>query len=211
MHPKTWLAALAIALSLTGTLVTSRTAADSPGKPASHLKHPAGTGAIMGQLRTLFKQWDLDGDGYLDKEELAKAFGYTKPFDYKRPSKDSDKDADKAKDADKDKDKPASKPSYSARPDYQFLVQLDKDNDEKISYDEYLNWARTYAVQLKKVSALQAKITKAEARLEQQLSQKARRQAQSNLNRLRRQIAKMNGQAAGFDRYLRKVMKGAGP
>jgi hypothetical protein len=60
--------------------------------PAGRIELQAATptvtlGAIRSQLGQLFASWDLNGDGFLDKEELAKAFRgpSAKPFDYKKP------------------------------------------------------------------------------------------------------------------------------
>ena len=60
-------------------------------------KDPPGTGPYMTQLRGLFASWDLDKDGYLDKDELAKAFRgpNAKSYDYKAPAKDLDTSVDR--------------------------------------------------------------------------------------------------------------------
>jgi hypothetical protein len=59
-------------------------------------RDPAGTGPIMTQLRGLFFSWDLDKDGYLDKNEMAKAFRgpSAKAYDYQAASK-GESDVDK--------------------------------------------------------------------------------------------------------------------
>src|ERR1019366_7885224 len=86
---------------------------------------PAGTGTYMSKLRQLFEKWDVNGDDYLDKEELAKAFrgADAKPYDFKK-SKDSDKDAVKEEPTDAPKDAkdatPAKKPDSKKYPDYSF-------------------------------------------------------------------------------------------
>jgi hypothetical protein len=164
MRRGSWLGLLA-AIGLIPCLVTAAS--------ADPKKDPPGTSAIMAQLRAVFAAWDLNGDGYLDKEELAKAFrgSDAKPYDYVPPKK-SDGDADKTKDDDKPKDgdsKGASssttKPDYSKYPDYNFLVALDGDNDERISKDEFESWARDYAVSLKQQIDALARITAIEQKL----------------------------------------------
>src|SRR5262249_46784364 len=164
-----------------------------------------GTALIMGQLRAVFAAWDLDKDGYLDKEELAKAFRgpNAKPYDYKAPSKDDDKD----KDADKDSKKDAKKPDYSAYPDYQFLVQLDVDGDEKISRDEFENWARDYAVQLKKIADTQVLVAQAEAKLLGNLSKQERKQVMAELKRQKAALAKLTKAVKSYDKQLQKAMQ----
>jgi hypothetical protein len=102
---------------------------------------PPGTIVILGQLRTWFAAWDANKDGFLTKDELAKAFRgpYAKPFDAKIKGK-ADKNAENSRST--------SRPYYENYPDYQFLVQLDKNGDEKISREEFETWARDYAVYL---------------------------------------------------------------
>jgi Ca2+-binding EF-hand superfamily protein len=132
---------------------------DSTGKEPAD---PPGTSVYMGQLRALFDTWDLNSDGYLDKEELAKAFRGPKALPYDAvPDTKTDKD----KDADKDTSSKTTKPDYSQFPDYNFLVQLDQDGDGQISRKEFLGWARDYAVQLKQQADQQAKLLAAEQKL----------------------------------------------
>jgi hypothetical protein len=208
-------------------LVTAAPATDTK-------KDPPGTAVIMGQLRATFAAWDLNGDGYLDKAELAKAFrgADAKPYDYKpekkadKPKDGDKKDDDKAKDADKKDDKPkddapskdasssTTKPDYSKYPDYNFLVALDSDNDEKISKDEFESWARTYAVSLKQqLDALQ-RITAAEAKLaalqiatNKKEVAKEIRTVEAELKKERQAYAKMTKEAKNFEKQLQQAMK----
>src|SRR5262249_2909978 len=127
------------AVAVVALLAALASAADNKGGLASK-PDPPGTGAYMDQLRAWFKLYDTNGDGSLDKAELARAFRgvNAKPFDYKKDDKkDDSKSASSGTDKSTDK-----KPDYSAYPDWQFLAGVDKDNDEQVSYEEFLAWAR---------------------------------------------------------------------
>jgi hypothetical protein len=209
MRCMSWLRALAVA-GLLMLMATSVPAADTK------KKDPKGTGPIMAQLRATFAAWDLNSDGYLDKEELAKAFrgSDAKPYDYKSDkAKDGDKkDDEKAKDnaSDKGTSSSTSKPDYSKYPDYLFLVQLDKNGDEKISKDEFESWARDYAVQLKKQLDVLQRIEKAEAKLansEAKLGAKEKRAVKAELKKDREVLNKMNSEAKAFEKQLQQAMK----
>ncbi len=212
MRRSSWLGLLA-ATGLIPCLVTAA--------PADPKKDPPGTSAIMGQLRATFAAWDLDGDGYLDKSELAKAFRGpdAKPYDYK-PEKKSDKDADK-KDDDKPKDGDTSKgasssttkPDYTKYPDYNFLVALDSDNDERISKDEFDSWARDYAVSLKQQIDAAARIAAAEQKLAALQNATSKKEAAKEIKAIERDLKKdqaaykkMVSNAKSFDKQLQQAM-----
>ena len=212
MRVTSWLLASAVA----GLLALPAPAADTK-------KDPPGTSLIMGQLRATFAAWDLNGDGYLDKAELAKAFrgADAKPYDYK-PEKKSDKDQpkdgdkktdDKPKDGDKKDDSSkggTTKPDYSKYPDYNFLVALDSDNDEKISKDEFESWARDYAVALKQqLDALQriAAFEQKLAALQNTAGKKEIQAIQQELKKEQAAYKKMTQNAKSFEKHLQQVMK----
>ncbi len=175
---------------------------------------PSGTTIYMGQLRLLFDSWDRNKDDYLDKQELAWAFvgPRAKPYDYKRPpKKDAKADPKSEKETAPDKgpkEKKARKPDYSRQPDYVFLKQLDQDGDGKISRDEYLAWAREFAIQLRDQDKLQKKL----AALQQKLA-KARpgtKSYQRVLTQVRAQqdaIRQANAAARAYDAAVRKQLK----
>jgi Ca2+-binding EF-hand superfamily protein len=188
-------------LGLTALICATPVFADDPPKA-----DPPGTGAYMTQLRAWFKAADLDNDGYLDKAELAKVFrgSDAKPFDFKKGDDAKDKDASRGA------NETGDKPDYSKFPDYLFLTQLDKDKDDKVSKDEFENWARDYAVQLKhldeqikKVLAAEQRLARADAKKEAEALQRELKAEQAALNKLN------NGQRA-FEKTLQQSMKGGG-
>jgi EF-hand domain pair len=124
---------LGMRLGLAGLILaaTGLQAGDKSGKEG---KDPAGTTLIMGQLRELFARWDTNNDGFLDRAELARAFrgSGAKPA----PSGPGS----------------VTRSSLSHYPDLEFLVQLDQNNDGRISRAEFIDWARGFAQEYKKTN-----------------------------------------------------------
>jgi hypothetical protein len=207
-------------------------AQDSTDKKKKEPPDPPRTSVYMNQLRLLFDTWDTDKDGYLDKKELAVAFygPGTKPFDAAAQAKkdkaekdkseskkdeESDKDktekdkstSDKDKDKPKDKEKDKKAPDYSKRADYVFLTQLDVDKDDQISREEFMNWARDYAVQLRD----QADALKELKKLQDQLAKlgknaKNRSSVESKLKKQQQEINKLQSQMVKYA-ALQKMLK----
>ena len=105
---------LSLAIGLLLVVVAWASADDK--KARSTRPDPAGLTLQMGRFRSLFAEWDLNNDGYLDKAELAKAFRGANAKAY-APSPGSS----------------AAHKSIAAKyPDHEFLIELDQDHDGKV-------------------------------------------------------------------------------
>jgi hypothetical protein len=84
---------------------------------------------------------------------------------------------------------------------------LDKDNDEKISKDEFESWARDYAVELKKQDDQLKKVEKLEQRLANASTKKEIQQAERELKSERDALNKLNKDAKAYEKALQNAMK----
>jgi hypothetical protein len=183
----------------------------------------------LNKLKGTFTSLDLNGDGFLDKEELAKAFRGpdAKPFDFKKapvekPAKIKTECVVLASlpvpalasgmviaevwqgqmPAANLDNKSASKPDYSKYPDYLFLQQYDTNQDEKISKKEFDVWARDYAQQWKNYDDAQKRLAKAQAQYNKATTAKARQQAQASLKSIQQEVAKINREMQRFQKLM---------
>ena len=204
MRSRTWLPAECLAAGLALLLGAAVVADDGKDKGKKRPKDPKGTSLYMGQLRALFDAWDRNKDDYLDKEELAVAFrgAGARPYDYKKESSE--------KDGDSEKDKETKKaPAYSRYPDYNFLVQLDVNKDEKISRDEFMAWARDYAVQLKRQADEQKKLQDLQRRLARaRPTSRTYGRLQAQLRRQRAAVQRMEREMRAFEKAVNRALKG---
>jgi hypothetical protein len=172
------------------------TAADKDKGSSSLAKKadPSGTGPLMGQLRALFTTWDVNKDGFLDKPELAWGFRGedAKPYEPKAtPGKD-----------------PKSLKDFAEFPDYQFLLTVDQNGDGKVNRDEFINWAREYAVLQKNIATAEKKVAKVEAKLTS-ATLSTRLQAQADLKPEREALAKLRAQLPPFEKALQRKLNPA--
>jgi Ca2+-binding EF-hand superfamily protein len=235
MQESTWKFPGRLAIGLLFCLAVSPLMADdsTPTPPVNDPPDPPGTTVYMAQLRMLWSVWDVNKDGYLDKQELATAFrgAGAKPYDY-------DPKADKAKatptttdkPADAPADKPADKPDdstgltkqgasssssssttpkadYSQYPDYVFLTQLDTDGDSQISRSEFMTWARGYATQLKAQADTLQKIAQLQAQLANpKLTAAEIKKLQAELQKAQAASNKHGSQVKSFESSLTQAM-----
>ena len=193
------------------TLATACVAlAEASSESTAHKKgkNSQSTQKYVDLLSKLFDKWDLNSDDYLDKEELAKAFRgpNAKPYDYKKDYPDNDAATDTSKDDSKDSTT-TKKPNYTNYPDYTFLMNLDTDGDGQISRDEFMDWAKGYAVQLKDQAAQQKKVAALETRLQSASGKEARsieRQLRREQAKIDRMISQMNSAETAMGEHLRR-------
>jgi hypothetical protein len=224
MTRKCWILAACLIASLTGPV------------PAQDKPDPPGTTVFLSRYRAWFKLVDANNDGYLDKEELAKAFRgpNAKPYDYVPPPKEAKDKGEKDKDAkdkdEKDKDqkdkddkdknekdkgekdkgtdtsKPEPTKDYSRYPDYQFLIQLDKDNDSQVSRAEFESWATDLAVQVKNQIEAQQRLLQAQLALQMpNLKAADRRKYQNQLNKEQQQLMKLQHQIQKLEKNFNQA------
>ncbi len=158
---------------------------------------PPGTGPIMNTLRSWFDQHDLNSDGFLDKQELAKAFRGpdAKPFDAGDAPKDPPKDPPPSESTSKNTPGDTTKPTtskYAKYIDYQYLTLVDTNQDGQVSRDEFNTWARGYAVQVKQLEELNAKLVKMQQQLARQANAELQREARALQEQQRRMMAQQH-------------------
>ncbi len=130
-------------------------------------EHTGVTGLIQSQLRAWFAGNDSNKDDFLDKDELAHAIRgqLARAYDYVPPGQ---------------KPRQFSSRDFRRYPDYALLSRLDRDNDGKISRDEFERWSYDYSDYLKKVMDEQQRIKQAQDRLmERNLSEAMRLQREA--------------------------------
>jgi hypothetical protein len=157
-----WFVRLILGFGLLALLGTTSDAADAPKKKAAD---PAGTEALMAEFRAWFKEHANKDDNTIGKLEAAKAFGYSRPYDAgpvvtapgtKPKEEETPASSSDGKTGD-NVGKKTDNSAYKNRPDYQFIAKLDKNNDEKVSQDEFEAWAHDYVVKFLKDEEAAAK------------------------------------------------------
>jgi hypothetical protein len=167
--------------------------------PGAEKPDPPGTGALMGQLRVLFKTWDVNKDGHLDKDELARAFRGA-------DARASDYLIDLKALKEKKNSKRARETFFKDYPDYHFLLEVDLDGDDKISRDEFMIWARDYAVDLKKQLETEQRVLQAEARMEVALADKELKLLQEEMKLDKEALKKWEKEMKAYEQLLKQLL-----
>lgn len=216
MFERIWLLGRGFACALTLLLCVLVGAQDTSesktkGKKEKEPADPPRTTLYMNQLRAAFAAWDRNKDDHVDKGELAIAFygAGAKPFDDKetkgkKTDKDEGKPASKKDETGSEKDRPGKTADYSKRADYQFLVQVDRDRDDRISRDEFMEWAREYAMQVRDQAEAQQKA----AQLQKQLSNpkaKNKKSLETQLKKQQQQLNKLQGQLKRYQQVQKSL------
>jgi hypothetical protein len=152
------------------------------------------------QLSARFTAWDTDGNGTLDKQELAVAFRGpdAKPFDYQPPTPHevgrtlyaglvglppyillANQTVAGVLELQTPKDTGSTAVNYNLFPDYQFLVLAGTKGQTSLSRQEFDRWARTYAQSLADQAYAMRMYQKAVQKLNKAKGQKAKLAAQT--------------------------------
>lgn len=118
-------------------------------------------------VRTYFEQKDKNKDGFLDRDELAKAFRGPKAKPVGDPPMKGLGKSDDENSEDKDSEKPApSKPSAKGKtakpkptmPEDEFLKTWDADGDIKIGLSEFERWGEVFEKEMKEMQNYQQQL-----------------------------------------------------
>ena len=162
-------------------------------KPPPRKDHTGQTGLIQSQLRGLFAASDTNKDGFLDKDELARAIRNpkAKAYDFTPEGKPA---------------RPFGPRDFDKYPDFAFLCRVDRDNDGKISRDEFEAWAYDYAEFLKKDKDNRDRIMQAQLRLQEQgISQAMRLQREGAVANLWAAYNNQRSAQSAFNRDVGQV------
>lgn len=146
---------LAALVLLLGTTVLPA----APQKPAAKPAAPKHDPVVEAQLRASFGRVDLNRDGSLDEDELARAFRGVNAKPPARPETKYD-----------EKGNPISSGEVDLKkyPDQVYLLALDKNGDNRISWAEFEEYGEAYYAQIANAQkqnqqAMQAAYTQARA------------------------------------------------
>jgi Ca2+-binding EF-hand superfamily protein len=186
-------------LSCRGPLALGLVALLAASAPGAEKPDPPGTGALMGQLRVLFRTWDLNKDGQLDKDELARAFRGA-------DARASDYLLDLKALKEKKNSKRARQTFFTNYPDYHFLLEVDQDGDDKISRGEFMIWARDYVVDLKKQLETEQRVLQAEAKMEQGLADKELKLLQEELKLDKEALKTWEKEMKAYEQLMKQLL-----
>jgi len=127
---------------------------------------------VEAQLHALFNKWDLDRDGFLDKEELAKHFRGPKA---KPPEGDLYDD--------KGNLTPLFYQAKTKYPDLIFLWSLDKDMDGRINWSEFEQNGQAYEAALKQQFKNRQQLVLSQQRALQSMHSRAYRNVRNSQHR----------------------------
>jgi hypothetical protein len=159
---------------------------------------------IEDNLHVWWKKWSKKGDddkNFMGPEEAAKAFGYTLAYNSARLSTPSASAAvSTSTSSDSEANKPLKTPVSDAlkrRLDWIFINTLDKDNDEKVSEEEFNDWAKAYALVMAEEAVLSSQLAKnpngANAKQQQQRLNQLQKQMQQHMRGLGKAISSKRG------------------